>query len=212
MKRIRLFIPIFAALIWLLSAVTVRAIEPAYVTLGFSNSGGTALQIIITDTTAQTTETIQIPANQTIQRTFALSEPGVTELLVENTDPNSTDPAYYVWLYAEIDETGALRGYAVSQIAGTEDKPAELVFGVTNPDPDDPDDPEEPDEPETPEKPTKPKPGPSSDDPAESTHSDTGDHANMVLWAVIGAGFAIVLLCLVVFLLRRNRKKDGENE
>ena len=188
------------------------AMEPTYVTLGFSNSGKEAIQIVITDTTTQSAETIEIPANQTVERTFELTEPGVTELLVENTDPNSTDQAYIVRLYAETDENGMLQGYAVAQIEGTEDKSAELVFGVTNDETEDPTKPENPTKPEKPTKPENPTEKQSGDDPANNSGSKTGDSANMTLWVLSGAGFAAVVCCLIIFMLVRRRKEDGENK
>lgn len=205
-------LPLFAGLFLLLFAGSVMAAEPAYLTLGFSNGGESEIQIMITDTDTQATETLTIPANQTVEKTWKFTEPGVRKLLVENTDPNANDSAYYVYLYSELDEqSGKLIVNAVAQIDGTDDKAGELVFGVTN-ESEEPEDPEEPQESETkPSKKSKTK-TPTADKPvndSENTNYKTGDSANPALWIGVGAGFFVLVILLFVLLIRRRRNEDG---
>lgn len=203
------FLMLLAGVFLLFFAGSAMAAGPASLTLGFTNTGDSKLQIAITDTDTETTETLQVPAGQTVEKTWEFTDPGVKHLLVKNTAANTTDPVYSVTLYSVLDEaTGELTVRAIAQNDETGDKVEELRFHPE----DEPEEPTKPEEPETkPEKPTKPK-TPPADKPADDskqTNYKTGDSAHPVLWIGISAGFAVLVILLFVLLIRRRRKEDG---
>lgn len=199
MKKKLLRIPLIAGLIGILCAGTALAMEPSSVSVSIYNKGKTDVQVSIRETATGQTEELTVSAGKTVEKTWSMDEPGEQEYYVENTDPKAKDPAYIVRVYTETDEEGILHSFVSVQIEGTKEKAEKLVFGDYE-------------EETTPEPPTEPPTKTPPDNPPDEPPSKTGDNARPVLWIGITCGAGILLLCLVLFLTRKRRSDEGEND
>lgn len=160
------------------------AMENVNIEINIRNIGDKTVQVAITEQNTQTTETVSIASGKSADRHYTFDEPEIRELVLVNTDPDSRDNSYRVWLCAEADEQGRLKGFAIAQIIGTKDKPEELVFGTS-------------------------EEGVSTVTPDVKT----GDQSNADSWIWLCVGAGLIILCvLVIYFRNRHVTKEKTDE